>query len=86
MRNFQPFHQVSIKSLTHVDAPHRITSAAIEDKLTATFERLGMRSGILEHVAGIKARRYWDKGVMPSDAATMAGGGQKIERLGFNNN
>ena len=73
MRHFQPFHQVSIKSLAHVDAPHRISSAAIEDQLSTTFERLGMRSGILEHVAGIKARRYWDEGTLPSDAATLAG-------------
>ena len=73
MSYFRPFSKVSIKSLAHVDAPHRISSAAIEDQLTQTFERLGMRTGILEHVAGIKARRFWDEGTMPSQAAAMAG-------------
>jgi acyl-CoA:acyl-CoA alkyltransferase len=73
MNHYKAFNQVSIKSLSHVDAPHRITSAALEDRLASTFERLGMRRGVLEMVAGIKARRFWDEGVMPSDAATLAG-------------
>ena len=73
MSYYKPFQNVSIKSLAHVDAPHRITSAAIEDRLSPTLDRLGMRKGILEMVAGIKARRFWDEGVLPSTAATMAG-------------
>ena len=73
MKHFKPFSQVSIKSLAHADAPHRISSAAIEDRLAPVFDRLGMRRGVLEQVAGIKARRFWDEGVMPSDAATIAG-------------
>lgn len=71
--NFKAFQHVSIKSLAHVDAPHRVSSAALEDRMAPAFERLGMRRGILEQVAGIKARRFWDEGVMPSEAATMAG-------------
>ena len=73
MNHFKPFQQVSIMSLAHADAPHRITSAALEDRLSPAFERLGMRRGILEQVAGIKARYFWDEGVLPSDAATIAG-------------
>ena len=73
MKHFKPFSQVSIKSLAHADAPHRISSAAIEDRLAPVFDRLGMRRGVLEQVAGIKARRFWDEGVMSSDAATIAG-------------
>ena len=41
------FQNVSIRSLTHVDAPHRITSQEIEARLAPTFERLGMRPGVL---------------------------------------
>ena len=82
MKHFKPFQHVSIKSLAHADAPHRITSAALEDRLAPTFERLGMRRGILEKVAGIKARRYWDQGTKPSDAATLAGR-VAIERAGI---
>lgn len=82
MNHFQAFQNVSIKSLSHVDAPHRISSAAIEDRLAPAFERVGMRKGVLEQVAGIKARRYWDEGTLPSDAATMAGK-IAIERAGI---
>lgn len=82
MKHFKPFSKVSIRSISHIDAPHRIPSAAIEDQLSVTFERLGMRPGILEHVAGIKARRFWDEGVKPSDAATLAGR-DALERAGL---
>jgi acyl-CoA:acyl-CoA alkyltransferase len=67
------FQNVSIKSLAHIDAPHRISSVELEDRLASTFQRLGMRPGILEQVAGIKARRQWDPGVQPSEVAAMAG-------------
>ena len=67
------FQNVSIKSLAHIDAPHRITSNTLEDLLAPTFKRLKMRPGILEGVAGIKARRFWDEGVRPSQVAAEAG-------------
>jgi acyl-CoA:acyl-CoA alkyltransferase len=66
------FKQVSIASVAHIDAPHRITSAAIEDQLSATMQRLGIPPGLLENLSGIVARRFWDDGVQPSDVATLA--------------
>ncbi len=66
------FENVAVAGLAHVDAPHRITSAEFEDRLAPTYERLGIRPGILRDVAGIEARRWWDEGVQPSDAATLA--------------
>ncbi len=66
------FQNVSIHSLAHVDAPHRVSSAALSDRLAPTMTRLGMRLDLLEDVSGIIARRYWDEGVQPSQAATMA--------------
>ena len=67
------FSNVSILGLSHIDAPHRIDSQEIEEALKPTFDRLNMRTGILKHVAGINARRYWDEGVQPSQAAALAG-------------
>ena len=76
------FENVSIKALAHVDAPSRVTSAELEERLAPTFTRLGMRPGVLEGVAGIKARRMWGAEVKPSEAAAMAGR-LALERAGL---
>ena len=66
------FQHVSIASVAHVDAPVRLTSAEIMERLQPTLDRLGIRDNLLEDVAGIRERRIWDGPVQPSDAATMA--------------
>jgi 3-oxoacyl-[acyl-carrier-protein] synthase III len=66
------FENVSIASVRHVHAPHRVTSRDIQERLAATMERLGIQHDLLESVAGIRERRYWDEGFEPSDAATLA--------------
>jgi 3-oxoacyl-[acyl-carrier-protein] synthase-3 len=82
------FESVSIASVCHLDAPHRITSAELDEQLMPAFERLGMQPGMLEGVAGITARRFWNPGVQPSDVAAEAAelaieeAGIERERLG----
>jgi 3-oxoacyl-[acyl-carrier-protein] synthase-3 len=66
------FENLSIMSVRHVDAPNRVTSAEIQSELSETMERLGIPSNLLEAVAGIHERRFWDEGTQPSDAAAMA--------------
>lgn len=66
------FKNVSILSLSHVDAPHRVTSTEISAQLAGTLERLGMPLDLLESASGIAARRYWDKNVQPSEVAAQA--------------
>jgi len=66
------FKNVVIQSLSAVDPPIRVTSIEIEKQLKATFERLGIRDNLLEEVSGIGARRFWEDGTLPSDAATLA--------------
>ena len=66
------FENVSVLGLAHAEAPNRIPSADFERRLANTMERLGMPPGMLQGLAGIESRRWWDEGVMPSDAATMA--------------
>ncbi|MCK5379599.1 MAG: 3-oxoacyl-ACP synthase III, partial [Acidobacteria bacterium] len=66
------FENVSILSVTHVDAPHVVTSEGIERRLAPTMERLGMRSDLLRDLSGIRERRFWDEGVPPSEPATEA--------------
>ena len=66
------FKNVSIQSLATVDPPIRVSSEDIEKQLKPTFDRLGIRNNLLEDISGIGARRFWEKGTMPSDAATLA--------------
>ncbi len=66
------FERVSILSLAHVDAPVRVSTSSLEARLASTLARHGFARGILESLTGIRERRFWDEGVMPSDAATKA--------------
>jgi 3-oxoacyl-[acyl-carrier-protein] synthase-3 len=66
------FENLSIVSVSHVDAPHIITSAEIQAELSETMGRLGLPDTLLEGIAGIHERRFWDEGIEPSDAATLA--------------
>ncbi len=67
------FENVSVLSVAHVDAPHKVTSEEIEEQLAPTMKRLGIRPDILRNLSGIMERRVWDEGVQPSQAAAMAG-------------
>ena len=64
---------VSILSVCAVEAPIVATSASFDDRLTETYARTGMRSGMLEELAGVRERRWWPEDVSFADAAAMAG-------------
>ena len=66
------FNNVAIVGVEHVDPPHRITTAELAEQLSPTLTRLGINRTILEALVGIQARRFWDEGMQPSDAATLA--------------
>src|SRR5690606_24909201 len=66
------FQHVSIAGLAHIDAPHRLSSAEINARLQPTMDRLGIKTDVLQDIAGIYARRLWDDEVQASDAATLA--------------
>jgi 3-oxoacyl-[acyl-carrier-protein] synthase-3 len=66
------FENTSIVSVRHIDAPHVVTSAQIQAELAETMGRLGLPDTLLEGLAGIHERRFWDEGFEPSDAATLA--------------
>lgn len=67
------FNNTSILSVVALEAPEVVTSAFFDDQLEATLERLGLRRGMLEQVAGIKERRWWPEGVTYSESAAAAG-------------
>ncbi len=76
---------VAIEAVAYELAPEIISSAAIEDQLSATMARLGIRKGLLEELTGIKERRFWEPGVMPSEVATRAAH-KVIEQAGIDKN
>jgi 3-oxoacyl-[acyl-carrier-protein] synthase-3 len=76
------FNNVVIQSLAAIEPPIRVTSREIEQRLMPTLLRLGIRDDLLEHISGIGARRFWKKGTLPSDAATMAAE-QALEEAGI---
>lgn len=63
----------AILSVCGVDAPHVVTSAQFDDRLAGTYERVGLRPGLLQGLAGITERRWWPRDVGFTDAAAMAG-------------
>ena len=66
------YKHVAIVSVTHVEAPIRLSSADIMERLRPTLDRLGIRENLLEDIAGIRERRMFSLDTRPSDAATMA--------------
>jgi 3-oxoacyl-[acyl-carrier-protein] synthase III len=76
------YENVSVLSVSHVDAPHRVSSVEIEQRLEPTMKRLGIRSDLLQQLSGIVERRMWDEGVMPSEVAAMAGE-KALEKAGI---
>ena len=67
------FDNVVIKSVVSVDPPHKVSSEEVFQRLEPTFRKLRVPGNPLIDLAGIEERRVWDDGVMPSDAATLAG-------------
>jgi 3-oxoacyl-[acyl-carrier-protein] synthase-3 len=63
----------TVLAVCAVDAPHVVTSREIDEHLAATYDRVGLRPGMLERLAGIRERRWWPRDVSFVDAAAMAG-------------
>ncbi len=66
------FKNVVIQSIAAIEAPIRMTSKQIGERLRPAMKRLGIRPNLLQEISGINARRFWNNGTRPSDAATLA--------------
>ena len=64
---------VAVLSVGAVEAPIVVPSSAFDARLSETYQRVGMRSGMLEELAGVRERRWWPEDVSFADAAAMAG-------------
>jgi len=82
------YNNVNIESFGYETPPEIISSSEIEKILEDLYLRLKLPAGRLELMTGIKERRLWKPGTMPSDAAAMAGekalaaSGLKKEKIG----
>jgi 3-oxoacyl-[acyl-carrier-protein] synthase-3 len=67
------FDNSAVLSVSAVDAPEVVSSDHFDDLLAPTLDRLGVRKGMLQQLAGIEERRWWPEDVSFSDAAAQAG-------------
>ena len=67
------FHNTVIESIAVALPDEVLTTTQIESRLAPLYERLRLPEGRLELMTGIKERRVWPVGTMPSDASAAAG-------------
>jgi acyl-CoA:acyl-CoA alkyltransferase len=63
----------AVLSVCAVDAPVVVTSDEIDQRLRSTYERVGLKPGMLSRLAGINERRWWPEGVSFNEGAATAG-------------
>lgn len=66
------FKSVAIQGIARILPPNSLTSSDIDARLAPALERLGLRPGMLESLAGIRSRRLWDPRTQPSQVAAQA--------------
>lgn len=66
------WNNVTIEAIAHVLPAEVVTSASMEEQFAGTLRRLGMPPGQVEKLSGVKERRWWDPGTLPSVVATIA--------------
>lgn len=67
------YEHVCLESFGYALPEQVVSSAQIERELTAVYQRFGLHEGRLELMTGIRERRFWEEGILPSDASTRAG-------------
>jgi 3-oxoacyl-[acyl-carrier-protein] synthase III len=67
------FNNVCLESIAVALPGEAWTSAQIEEQLRPLYERLKLPFGRLELMTGIRERRMWPDGTLPSDASAAAG-------------
>ena len=67
------YHQSCITAVAAELPPNVVMSEELETRLQPLYERLHLHVGRLELMTGIRERRFWNKGTLPSEAAAAAG-------------
>ena len=83
------YKYVCVESLAYELPPHVVTSDEIEQQLAPVYERLGLPFGRLELMTGIRERRFFDRGIKPSQISAITAkkaldsSGLKAEDIGL---
>ncbi len=67
------YSKVCLHTFGYELPPHVLSSDTIEKRLAPLYERLKLPAGRLELMSGIRERRLWEPGTMPSQGAARAG-------------
>ncbi len=67
------FSRTVIETPVAVLPPNIVTSLELEERLAPVYDSIGLRAGRLELMTGIRERRFWNSGTLPSDVAAEAG-------------
>lgn len=67
------YQNVCLEAFGYTLPPHVVSSADIEAKLAPLYERLRLPRGRLELMSGIRERRLWDRGTLPSENSIRSG-------------
>ena len=67
------FKNVYIESLGYHLPENIVTSDDLEQRLSPLYEKLKLPFGRLEMMSGIRERRFFEKGVFPSQVSSLAG-------------
>lgn len=82
MSRLMRFQDVVIASVVALEAPHRVSSLELEERLRPLLKRLGFGPGVIASLSGVVERRFWDEGTQPSEVAARAGE-QAIQEAGL---
>ena len=66
------YQNVCIEGMGYVIPDHVVTSAWMEEQIAPVYQALKIPFGYLERLTGIKEHRWWDDGILVSDASAMA--------------
>jgi len=67
------YNHVRLEGFGYALPEQKVTSVDIERQLAPIYERFGLHEGRLEMMTGIRERRFWEEGTLPSDGSTRAG-------------
>lgn len=67
------YEKVHLEGFGYVLPDNVVTSMQIERELAEVYRRFNLHEGRLELMSGIKERRFWDEGAVPSEGSTLAG-------------
>ncbi len=67
------YSKVRLDAIGYELAPNVVASAALEERISPVYKALGMQTGQLEALTGIRERRWWDPGFKLSEGAVRAG-------------